>query len=317
MIEPDSLRKRVGLVNGSFAKSTLKKHLNVLRKILNYAADQRIVSKLPKFPEIGMEFKARPFFDLQSYEKLLNVSRAYAKEKHVSKYFLKRKKVRNLVYTEDFADLVDFGVQVFVRISDIKDLRHKHIQVFKEGPLSKATFLEIWVPNPKPKDADSPSCSLAKAVQIYERLLDRHRKQGYGKPEDYVLYPELKNRDYALDVMGRLFRTILDENGLRRDAKNRIRTLYSLRHTALMFRVLYGDRIDLHLLAKNALTSVQMLERFNLSHVESRKRIEELQSWGAVGAVYQMRRPPGGSAVLRRARRKREKAEHQKHHESD
>ena len=33
---------------------------------------------------------------------------------------------RKLKYTLDFASLIDFGVNVFVRISDIKDLRHEH-----------------------------------------------------------------------------------------------------------------------------------------------------------------------------------------------
>ena len=40
-----------------------------------------------------------------------------------------------------------------------------------------------------------------------------------ANPQDYVFYPEHKNRDYALDSMGRLFRTILDKNNLRRSAK--------------------------------------------------------------------------------------------------
>ena len=33
---------------------------------------------------------------------------------------------RKLKYTLDFASLIDFGVNAFVRISDIKDLRHEH-----------------------------------------------------------------------------------------------------------------------------------------------------------------------------------------------
>ena len=56
-----------------------------------------------------------------------------------------------------------------------------------------------------------------------------------------------------MDVMGRLMRNILDDTGLRKDKGGKVRTLYSLRHSALMFRFQYGDKIDIYLLAKNAL----------------------------------------------------------------
>ena len=48
-----------------------------------------------------------------------------------------------------------------------------------------------------------------------------------------------------------------------------------------MFRILKGDNVDIFLLARNALTSVDQLERFYLSHVESRTKIENLQSMRA------------------------------------
>ncbi len=71
---------------------------------------------------------------------------------------------------------------------------------------------------------------------------------------------------------------MLEEAGLKYDEQGRERTLYSLRHTALMLRLLKGDKIDIFTLAHNALTSVDQLERFYLSHAESRMKIEALQS---------------------------------------
>ena len=53
-----------------------------------------------------------------------------------------------------------------------------------------------------------------------------------------------------------------------------------------MFRFLYG-KVDIYLLARNALTSVQMLEKHYLAHVEGKMKIAELQSWEH-GAVYQL-----------------------------
>ena len=57
-----------------------------------------------------------------------------------------------------------------------------------------------------------------------------------------------------------------------------LRTLYSLRHTAITFRLLYGNGIDLLTLARNARTSVEMIERFYSSNLTAEMNIEMLQS---------------------------------------
>jgi hypothetical protein len=56
------------------------------------------------------------------------------------------------------------------------------------------------------------------------------------------------------------------------------RSLYSLRHTAITFRLLYGRGIDLLTLARNARTSVEMIERFYSSNLTAEMNIELLQS---------------------------------------
>ena len=97
----------------------------------------------------------------------------------------------------------------------------------------------------------------------------------------------------------RQFEHVLKEAGLKLDKQGRVRTLYSLRHTALMFRLLKGDKIDIFKLAHNALTSVDQLERFYLSHTQSRMIIKELQSSAPsavrLGSVarWSMRLPEG------------------------
>jgi hypothetical protein len=55
------------------------------------------------------------------------------------------------------------------------------------------------------------------------------------------------------------------------------RTLYSLRHTAITFRLLYGGNIDLLTLARNARTSVEMVEKFYSSNLSSEMNIDLLQ----------------------------------------
>ena len=58
----------------------------------------------------------------------------------------------------------------------------------------------------------------------------------------------------------------------------RKRTLCSLRHTAIMYRLLYGQGIDTLTLARNARTSVQMIERFYASSLTGEMNVGMLQS---------------------------------------
>ena len=74
------------------------------------------------------------------------------------------------------------------------------------------------------------------------------------------------------------FRKVLEKSNLRAGQYGQLRTLYSLRHTAITFRLLYGNGIDLLTLARNARTSVEMIERFYSSDLTAEMNIEMLQS---------------------------------------
>jgi len=256
------------------SKSTLNKHVCLIRKILAFAVDRGIIKAAPACPPIGVEDNPRPYFTRQESNLLCRAAHRYAETEHVADYVLKGKPIRKLRFDHDFAYLIDFGLQVFVRISDIKKLRHRHVSVISEGG---STYLEIFPPSSK--TAQRSSCSMPQAVHFYQMLKFRHEAKGFGKADDFVFYPQYPEREYAIQVMGRLFRHLLDELDLRKDKWGNNRKLYSLRHSALMYRFLYGDKVDLFLLAKNALTSVEILQRFYLSHAESKMRIKELQSF--------------------------------------
>jgi len=244
--------------------STLHKHLVVIRKVLNEARRRGYLKALPPFPTIKRKDNPRPYFTDSEYRKLWQTASRLAKE---------GLKVRYVPLTDEIWDFIVLHVNVFVRVSDLKTLKHRHVQVVKE---SGTQYLLLSAA--KSKTVNRDSATMPFAVDVYERLLERHKKGGFGKADDYVFFPEYQNRTYALQTMRRQFEFILERAGLKEDARGRVRTLYSLRHTALMFRLLKGDNVDIFLLARNALTSVDQLERFYLSHVESRTKIENLQS---------------------------------------
>ena len=65
-----------------------------------------------------------------------------------------------------------------------------------------------------------------------------------------------------------LFNTLLYELGLRVDREGRQRTAYSLRHTYISMRLMEGANI--HQVANNCRTSVQMIEQFYAAHIKDR-----------------------------------------------
>ena len=103
-----------------------------------------------------------------------------------------------------------------------------------------------------------------KAFVQEQRQLDKHlfahqEALGFGQPNDFLFLPAERNRAYALAVLGWMFRNLLESLNLRDGPHGHPRTLYSLRHTAITLRLLYGTGIDMLTLARNARTSVEML----------------------------------------------------------
>jgi hypothetical protein len=245
--------------------STIAKHIVVIRKVLKEAQRRDLLKSLPLFPTISRKDNPRAYFTDAEYKKLRDAAKHLASQ---------NVKVRGVPLTEELYDFIIFATNVFVRPSDLKLLQHKHVEVVKEP---RAKYLLITPP--KSKTVQRESASMEVAVVVYERLRARHEKAGLASDNDYVFFPEFKNREYALATLRRQFEYVLEEAGLKRDRKGRVRTLYSLRHTALMFRFLKGNNINVYDLAKNALTSVDQLERFYLSHAQSRMKIQQLQSF--------------------------------------
>ncbi len=91
--------------------------------------------------------------------------------------------------------------------------------------------------------------------------------RGSGCPEDFVFAPDLANRETALDRLGTQFTAILMMADLRKDDEGKPRSLYSLRHTAIVRSIHKGLAIEL--IAANSRTSSDMIRRFYGSHVKS------------------------------------------------
>jgi len=118
-------------------------------------------------------------------------------------------------------------------------------------------------------------------VAVYEHLLTEHKARSMGRDDDYLFLPELADRGKALEFLGWQFKHCQALAGVGNNKSNgSARTLYSLRHTAITLRLLYGRKVDLLTLARNARTSVQMIDRFYASDLSAEMNIDLLQGRG-------------------------------------
>ena len=123
------------------------------------------------------------------------------------------------------------------------------------------------------------------AIRVDLELKQHHneKKMGSGKDgkvmeDDYVFMPHYKNRGYALKQLQRQWEILLWHTGLGTGPAGEERSLYSLRHTAIMYRLLFGNGINMLALARNARTSVEKIDRFYAKPLSGEMNIDMLQS---------------------------------------
>lgn len=263
--------------NRDLTATTVHQHMVAIRKVFAHAHGNNIITNLPKFPVIKVADKPRGSFSVAEYRDLVRLARqrigepvpeVFSKKYRSSSEILERHGVINA----DLHWLIRFMVNGFMRPGDIKFLKHKHVTIVR----GKHIYLRLNLP--ETKKHDKPIVTLQPAVFVYERLLAKQRADGYGSPDDYLFLPELQDRKWLLVAYGWQFMYLQSLAGIAGNAANgQTRTIYSLRHTAMTFRLLYGGKIDLLTLARNARTSVEMIERFYASNLTAEMNIDLLQ----------------------------------------
>jgi Phage integrase SAM-like domain len=210
-------------------------------------------------------------------QKKLTKAQQNYKEITESSTYLKR-----VDMTDDMHDLIVFMINSFIRPTDLKWMKHKHVDVI-EG---EYTYLRLRLPTSKKHD--KPITTMHHAVTVYKRLKERHSQLGMAKPDDYVFLPmyhdsqnevkDRKAREDALIQIQRQFAVVMESAELGDGPNDEHRTLYSLRHTCIMYRLLYGYGMDLLTLANNARTSPDMISRFYASQLTGEMNIDMIQS---------------------------------------
>lgn len=276
-IKYDTLERFIGKIGTRLSASSTQRYLGLIRKVLEYAANRQLLHAVPKFPKVQKQDSPRGWFRPEEYAALVKRAKQLVGTEVVVRNSAKAGQeqgnvLRRLKITDALPNMIEFVAHSFIRPTDLKNMQHKHVQVIRDNH----TFLRLTLP--ESKKHDKPIATLEKAVSVYEKMKAATNSADEAIAEDYVFMPEYTNRDTALRRLQQQFNYLLDDLGYKQGALGEERTIYSLRHTCIMFRLLDGDNIDLLTLARNARTSVDMIERFYASELTGEMNIDSLQS---------------------------------------
>lgn len=265
------------LTDQGLRPATIRQILVALKKVLHWALIHGYIAGLPASPTVRSQSTPRGGFTPREVLKLWHSARNLMRKTEFQSKPTHRDRMggvfsRNEPIAEEMRWLIALMINGFMRPTDLKNIKHRHVEVIK----GQHTYLRLNLPESK-KHTET-IITLKPAVRAYEALKNHAGYRDCAKADDYLFFPRIFDRKKAMMAMDFQFRRILDHAGLREGSRGQTRSIYSLRHTALTFRLIYGKGIDLLTLAKNARTSVEMVEKFYASELNAELNVAMLQS---------------------------------------
>jgi hypothetical protein len=227
----------------SITAHTLHKDVVLIRQILKWAIEEELLERLPLIPKPGKIItNPRPWLTASEWEHL----KAVSQERIKSAPNARTKQQR--IDTDHF---MRFMVASCARVDELRGLRFRDCR-YRLSDSGKPDVLMGRVTGKR------GTRDLVADVDAVDIISTRE-----GKPGD-LAFPE-HHRD--------AFRELLIEAGLRRDSHGNLRNFKSLRATAISRLVIAGR--DLMFIARNAGTSVTMIDQFYAKRLTAEMSIHE------------------------------------------
>ena len=280
------------------APATKKSYMSLMSKIFKYAVQEGALKAIPPFPKLKERLKTKESRDYLAWGEYVKLNKAVLDLEKLGE------RVRGIPVTEELMLLNKFMVNSFLRPTDIRVLKHKHVKKktdVDEGG-NKVTWLVLS--HPATKTTAQEVQTMPDCVEIYDDLIKYRKKEKAQKiaeaktishaglrkkaiekleaynpvdPDEYAFFPYYPNRSTMMSVWGKLFRAVLEKSKIEETTGKNI-SLYSLRHTSIMYRLMYG-KVDTLILAKNARTSQGVIEQFYGAHLTTAQARKQLHSF--------------------------------------
>ena len=240
----DRFFEQLPLNNKPLTTSYINKHKNLLKKILDSANRTDIV--YPKFR--GKKSEPRGYFNYEEYKTLLS------EIKKLNGVSYTAHNGSEYLITEEMLHFVIFMVGSMLRptVSEVYSLRYEDIEVKK---LKDKEYLEFAINRKNRKMIVQTLPTSFYAFRDMKKMRPDH------KESDYLFAPQYEDRRTAMRYMSNMFAQILRESKMKKGRLGEERTLYSLRHTSLIFN-LSQPNVDLLDIARRADTSMKMIQDY-------------------------------------------------------
>lgn len=241
------------------ARSTMLQEIVIIRQVLKHAEG---LGWIPFVPNLSTPYMTqgkrgrRAWFSHDEYKRLYEATRRRIAEG-------KRRGWKSRY--EDLHDFVLIMANTGLRPDEAWGLEFRDVTI-EDDYATKDTILVIDV---RGKTGVGYCKSMPNAVypftELRKRRMRKLKEEGRSAEDIARVLPTMKvfpkfNRD--------LFNKILEEENLKFDRDGQRRTAYSLRHTYISMRLMEGANI--HQIANNCRTSVQMIEQFYAAHIKDR-----------------------------------------------
>jgi integrase len=222
---------------------TLHKDVVLVRQVLKCAVENELLDRLPVVPRPGsIKANPRPWLTRPEWRHLLSIS-----EQRIKEAGPRLRKQR-----QDLHDQMIFMVAAMVRVGEMLNLKFRDTRVHNAIMLAEVTG----------KRGTRTIVALQEACEIIER-----RFKEAGEDKNACVFPEHHREG---------FKQLLKAAGLYTDSFGFTRNMKSLRATAISFAILDSPNPNLLLIARNAGTSVQMIDMFYAKRLSSEMHAEAL-----------------------------------------
>ena len=240
-------------------ENTISKYLNILSLMFKLANRTRKMNYLPEMPEVKIIHQARPSY-LNTELNLINKRLREEFETTEDKFYLDMKDYLNLIRSAGFRP----GIQPLM----IKNFQYRYLQPDNQDD----PILQFEIFNTKTSPKHKLTCHPYFTKNVFPEIVKRNEN---STAEDYLLFPNVKNRQQLYAKISKTFTRISMALGLYvRNGQSR--PIYSIRHTFITNR--YTANAPLEVVARSSNTSEKMVKNFYLNPqdetmIEEHKRL--------------------------------------------
>jgi hypothetical protein len=231
---------------------TLHKDVVLVRQVLKYALEHDWLDRMPVTPRVGkIVANPRPWLTPDEWQQLAKISlkriKAAAKNPKVHRQ------------REELHEMMVVLVYGMMRVGELRTLRFRNCRPLSLNARGDCVMI-----------AEVDGKRGRRTIVMQEpagAVIEKRRTEAGDNAPGQLVFPE-HHRD--------AFRELLDAAGLRTDGSDFARNLKSLRATAISFAVLKHQ--DLLLIARNAGTSVQMIDTYYAKRLSPEMHIDALST---------------------------------------